>query len=259
MYKNVTLSLFLTLFIITQVQAKPVAKNTYQQKPLEHVDNEEIKNIYSNSVFNRNQWGLTEKEWQRYEKLMQGVRGSISPSNISPIEVLGTHARNDKERMRYAKMWAKVMYEDTDRILAFQMAYNTAFDQMYGHIPFIDDSKLNLPQNQTNNIQLGDRILLFVKLEACKKCNSVARELLLITENKDIQIDIFFLDATKGSDDIKIREWAKNNVYDKSKLKAGKITLNHDNNKLFRITKNPVMEVPVMFKTNVKETIQIFI
>ena len=40
------------------------------------------------------QWGLSHEDWQRYRSLMQGVRGSISPSTLSPIEVLGIHARN---------------------------------------------------------------------------------------------------------------------------------------------------------------------
>ncbi|MEW8057076.1 MAG: TIGR03759 family integrating conjugative element protein, partial [Candidatus Thiodiazotropha sp.] len=48
-------------------------------------------------------WGLSETEWRRYKQLMQGIRGSISPATISPIEVLGIHARDDAERQRYAE------------------------------------------------------------------------------------------------------------------------------------------------------------
>ena len=71
-------------------------------------------------------WDLSETEWRRYKQLMQGVRGSISPSTISPIEVLGIHARDEAERQRYAEAWARVMYEDAGRILAFQHAYDAA-------------------------------------------------------------------------------------------------------------------------------------
>ena len=42
-------------------------------------------------------WGLNETEWRRYLSLMQGIRGSISPGTISPIEVLGIHARDEAE------------------------------------------------------------------------------------------------------------------------------------------------------------------
>ena len=48
-------------------------------------------------------WGLSATEWQRYQQLMQGIRGSVSPATISPIEVLGLHARDSDERRRYAE------------------------------------------------------------------------------------------------------------------------------------------------------------
>lgn len=59
--------------------------------------------------FDRNQWQLRENEWQRYLFLMQGIRGSISPKSLSPLEVLGIHAETDQERKQYAKRWAKLM------------------------------------------------------------------------------------------------------------------------------------------------------
>ena len=68
-------------------------------------------------------WGLSKTEWRRYRSLMQGIRGSVSPATISPIEVLGIHARDDAERRRYAELWAQAMWEDAERILAFQRAY----------------------------------------------------------------------------------------------------------------------------------------
>ncbi len=40
-------------------------------------------------------WKLSQTEWRRYRSLMEGVRGSISPSTLSPIEVLGIHARDE--------------------------------------------------------------------------------------------------------------------------------------------------------------------
>jgi integrating conjugative element protein (TIGR03759 family) len=57
---------------------------------------------------------------------MEGIRGSVSAAIISPIEVLGIHARDDAERRDYAERWAVLMREDVDRILAFQRAYDEA-------------------------------------------------------------------------------------------------------------------------------------
>ena len=77
-------------------------------------------------TFRAEQWGLDLTEWQRYKFLMQGIRGSVSPATLSPIEVLGIHARNSDERRRYAEQWAVMMRDDAERILAFQRAYDDA-------------------------------------------------------------------------------------------------------------------------------------
>ncbi|MEQ8495579.1 MAG: TIGR03759 family integrating conjugative element protein, partial [Gammaproteobacteria bacterium] len=59
-------------------------------------------------------WGLADDEWRRYQSLMAGIRGSISPDMISPIEVLGIHARDAAERRKYAEQWAIMLREDAE-------------------------------------------------------------------------------------------------------------------------------------------------
>ena len=76
---------------------------------------------------------------------MEGIRGSISPSTISPIEVLGIHAEDAVERDRYAETWARMMREDVARILAFQHAYDEAGRRLFPGEQLIDPNRL--PQN----------------------------------------------------------------------------------------------------------------
>ena len=83
-------------------------------------------------------WGLSEIEWQRYRSLLQGIRGSVSPATLSPLEVLGIHARDDAERTRYAEQWAIAMRDDAERILAFQRAYDEANRRLFPDTPLID-------------------------------------------------------------------------------------------------------------------------
>ena len=92
---------------------------------------------------------------------MQGIRGSISPSTISPIEVLGIHARDEAERQRYAEAWARIMYEDAGRILAFQQAYDAAVKRLYPNQPLIDVSRLPGKSAETTEFQSTDRLLFF--------------------------------------------------------------------------------------------------
>lgn len=67
-------------------------------------------------------WSLSVPEIRRARVLMQGPRGAFSSSQLSPIEALGIHARSDAERERYARLFARVSYDDTLRVLAWARA-----------------------------------------------------------------------------------------------------------------------------------------
>lgn len=209
--------------------------------------------------FQREQWNLDETEWSRYQELMKGIRGSISPNNISPIEVLGTHARNDEERMKYARLWVRIMYDDAQRVLAFQRAYSQAFNELYGHLPIIDTSQLNTQRASKSvaQIQTNDRVLLFVKLTDCPECESLVQRVLTTMADKNGQLDIYFTDAKDQQDNSRIRRWAAKQGLDKKKLKQGRITLNHDHGALFGITKQLTTPVPVVYKTDETQTIRL--
>lgn len=230
---------------------------TRHQKP--RYENNSTQSEANQELFVRKQWKLNEIEWQRYKLLMKGIRGSISPNNLSPIEVLGTHARNDEERDKYAKIWAKAMFEDAQRVVAFQHAYDKAQEERYGHINVIDKKRLGLPDRQSNQIKDTDRVLVFIKLESCPFCETLVGKLFSKTQSMEVQIDIFFVDANNKNDDQKIRAWATKHITDHKRLKTGKITLNYDNGKLHQLTKKLLADVPVAFKSNDKETVQLFI
>ncbi|THT98397.1 integrating conjugative element protein [Lampropedia puyangensis] len=85
-------------------------------------------------------WGLSETEMQRAKTLMQGPRASFSVENISPLEVLGIHARNAKERQEYAEKFAKALREDVERTLAFEREFQSAMQRLYPNSPVVDYS-----------------------------------------------------------------------------------------------------------------------
>ena len=64
-------------------------------------------------------WGVTTDEIQRARVLMQpgSARAAFSAPNISPVEVLGIHARTAAERQKYAELFAKALHADTERIV----------------------------------------------------------------------------------------------------------------------------------------------
>ncbi|MCB1764276.1 MAG: TIGR03759 family integrating conjugative element protein [Gammaproteobacteria bacterium] len=178
-------------------------------------------------------WELSETEWRRYQQLMQGIRGSISPSTISPIEVLGIHARDEAERQQYAEAWARAMREDVDRILSFQRAYDTAAKRLYPNEPLIDIDRLPGKSAESSALQSSDRLLFFTS-PACPVCDVLMNKLLQRIEEVN-GIDIYLTELAPG-DDAAVRNWASRHRIKPEWVRSRRITLNHNGGALDRLT-----------------------
>ncbi len=190
-----------------------------------------------------NAWDLSEIEWHRYQALLLGIRGSISPVNLSPIEVLGIHARDSAERRAYAERWARAMREDAERILAFQHAYDAAVKRLFSGQTLIDVGKLQTLPQKTSELQADDRILFFTAV-MCPACDAVLVKLLSHLDAV-AGIDIYITDVSK-TDDAVIRAWAEAHGINAEWVRTQRVTLNHDAGALQTITDGPV-ETPALF------------
>lgn len=182
-------------------------------------------------------WGLSKTEWYRYRALMQGIRGSVSPSTLSPIEVLGIHARDREERRRYAEQWARMMREDAGRILAFQRAYDEAQKRLYPDSMLIDagalDSAHSGPDLEEASVwQPEDRILFFTDTQ-CAACDAIL-ERMLGQLDRFSGMDLYLVDVTAGEESL-IREWAAARQIDPQWVRKQRITLNIDAGALERV------------------------
>ena len=178
-------------------------------------------------------WDLSATQWRRYKELMQGVRGSISPAAISPIEVLGIHARDQDERRRYAEMWARAMREDVSRILAFQHAYDEAGRRLYPNEQLIDLDRLPGRGDKTGSLQPGDRVLFFTRPD-CPACDALLGKLLKHIDNV-AAIDIY-ITGVKTGDDQAVRDWAADHSIKPEWVHSHRVTLNHEVGVLERLT-----------------------
>ena len=178
-------------------------------------------------------WGLSATEWQRYQALMQGIRGSVSPATISPIEVLGIHARDREERRRYAETWARTLHDDVDRILAFQRAYDDAAKRLYPNVPLVDIARLPRKVDKRTTFQSGDRVLFFTGAE-CPACDRVLNRLLKRVDEFG-GLDIYLTDLVPG-DDAAVRAWATEHKIDPALVHSRRVTLNHDAGALAKLT-----------------------
>lgn len=181
-----------------------------------------------------NAWGLSEHEWRRYKTLMRGIRGSISPPTISPIEVLGIHARDDVERRKYAERWARAMREDVDRILLFQRAYDAAGKRLFPNEQLIDVARLPPKTPAKNTFRPADRLLFFARPD-CPSCELLLGKLLKRID-QIAGIDIY-LSGIEPGDDAAVRDWASAHEIDPKWVRSRRITLNHDAGALEKLTK----------------------
>lgn len=174
------------------------------------------------------QWHLSLKEWRRYKFLMRGIRGSLSP-HISPIEALGIAARTDAKRTHYARLWARMMAQDTAQVLAFQRAYDVAWRTLYPHMKAVSDGW----SSKAGGLEPGDRLLFFTRRH-CAECDRRLTHLLTTLDSRHgIGLDIYLTGAL-GDDDV--RAWARGHAIPVAAVKRGTITLNHADGILKRLT-----------------------
>lgn len=91
-------------------------------------------------------WDLSAQEMQRALVLAKGPRAAFSVANLSPIEVLGIHARTPAERRKYAEAFARAHHQDVERVLAWNRAFTHAMQQLYPAEPVIAYTGVDRPQ-----------------------------------------------------------------------------------------------------------------
>lgn len=162
-------------------------------------------------------WGLQPAEWSRYRELMQGPLGVYSP-DLDPLTALGIEARSDAERAHYAALQVKAEAQRAEKELAYQRAYDAAWQQMYP-----SQQRVGLPGAKTPEV--GDtgsgRLAVFVKAD-CPACTQRVQQL----QDAGTAFDLYMVGS--GGDDARIRQWAVQAGIDPARVRAHTITLNHD-------------------------------
>ncbi len=161
------------------------------------------------------QWGLSDADWGRYQSLMKGARGIMSPG-LDPLTTLGVETDNSAERRRLAELWVKHEYARAEKELAFQREINSAWLRLYPEMLAVNMGNAAGIAHDTQG-----RLALFVK-ESCSRCD--ARLAAVVADNRPVDI---YLVGSDGSDD-KIRAWAISHSIPVDKVRSRQITLNHD-------------------------------
>ncbi|HCI9483981.1 TIGR03759 family integrating conjugative element protein [Raoultella ornithinolytica] len=168
------------------------------------------------------EWGLSTEDYQRYQQLMNGLRGIQSPG-LDPLSALGIEARTPAERRQFAEKWVKEEFARTQKELEFQREINAAWQRLYP-----DRLPVNLGNAAGVARDTGGRLALFVKSKDCPTCN--ARLSAVLSDNRPV--DIYLVDS-EGNDDT-LRQWARAHHIPAEKVRTHQITLNHDGGRWLR-------------------------
>lgn len=189
-------------------------------------------------------WQLDRTELERAESLKASFRQYISDRQISPLEVLGIHARTDAERNRYARRWAKLMIEDAERVLAFQRAYDSAVRDLLDDQPLIELARLPVRASPIPKLLPSDRLAVFVKLD-CAACDDVLQRVFRAGRNV-AGIDVYVKGLPEG-DELALNRWAHRQGIPPSVVHAKRITLNFDEGLLAHVHPR-ARELPVVMR-----------
>jgi integrating conjugative element protein (TIGR03759 family) len=167
------------------------------------------------------QWGLSDSDWSRYQTLMKGERGIMSPG-LDPLTALGVETDNSAERRRLAELWVKHEYQRTEKELAFQRDVNAAWLRLYP-----ETLAVNMGANAAGIAHdTQGRLALFLK-EDCSRCD--ARLAAVLADNRPVDLYLVGIDSDDG-----LRAWAVKHNIPVEKVRSRQITLNHDNGLWFR-------------------------
>lgn len=142
------------LAVATTAQAQTQTQRTQEtQTQLGQSNAQRIAQAHSrldaNDLLVAQIWGLSEEEMIRAKVLLKGPRAAFSVENLSPVEALGIHARDEKERQRYAEMFARALQADVERSLAWNKAFQQAQSRIYPNQKVIDFEGLPVVEGST--------------------------------------------------------------------------------------------------------------
>ncbi len=175
-------------------------------------------------------WDISVSDWERYEQIMLG-KGQYLWKDLDPITVLGLNAPSDSERKKYAVKLAKLEFTNAQKIILLDRAYNKAFHDLYGKLPVVDPSKLNIGRAKASLLsvpkssvigEFGDRYIAFVNTQ-CSTCNSMLKQVLGSLQ-LGVSLDIHFKNDSRQA----ITQWATKQGISPESVEVGTITLNPD-------------------------------
>ena len=205
-----------------------IADTAINQTTVESAQDSTIESTSTN--YSAKVWNISTDDWVRYEQIMQS-RGKYLWKDLDPITILGLNARSDRERNRYAELLAKQEFNNAQKVILLDRAYNQAFLKLYGQLPVVDTSQLTISRAKASLLtvpraqvkgEFGDRYIAFVNTQ-CRACDELIQQALSSLQ-LGVSVDIHFKNDSRQA----ITQWAAKQRITPQSVEIGTVTLNPD-------------------------------
>jgi integrating conjugative element protein (TIGR03759 family) len=193
-------------------------------------------------------WGLSIDEEKRYLFLMQNQSGlHYAKKDVSPVEVLGINARDDKERAYYSILYAKQTLQRTAKELAFYSESGLAFNalvQQYA-LPVVhpfDADSYSPYHYEPLTLQNHDDLEFFIYENDPVK-PIISSLIASMTKNPGIRLHIYFID--QAITQAQMDDWIKVQAVPEGLVRSKAITLNRGANEFAKFNDKP--RVPALY------------
>ncbi|KZN63372.1 hypothetical protein [Pseudoalteromonas luteoviolacea] len=146
-------------------------------------------------------WGISQDEYDRYLYLKNNTpRGYFTP-NSNPIYYLGIEARSEAERNKYARLIAKMEYENFEKVQEFSKLIQKHQSELYASEGVIDpnflkEAALKASLSAKKNSSVGFKSYIYVDTECVLKCKEIIdAEIFKLVKGRTKQIHIIFPDS----------------------------------------------------------------
>ena len=213
----------------TTVGDQQISNDALKQTGLENFQDEVMSDtevqLTDSQLHQAKIWGLSETEEKRYLKLLNSRSGIYYQGlRMTPVDILGLNARNDEERLRFAKIAAQQEAQKVSQNIAWNNAFYKAYNNLFKNVPVVgevDLSPYSPLAHKPIELSAGSHLYLFIREDDPLK--TILFQLYgAIKNSPNSKLHLMFL----GMNEESIQLWANQNQIPFELVNAKQISLN---------------------------------
>lgn len=205
-------------------------------------------------------WRISEKEEKRYIMLMQNKAGTYyKDKNMTPVEVLGMNARDNKERHYYAQLQTEQMIERSAKEKAFGADVQESMDALHKASGFptvrrYDVRKYSPYSKHALQLLPGDKLVFFTK--TTEQVKPITSQLIKsVSKTKNTQLDVFLVDQSINSE--KANKWARSQSIPVDLVSSKRITINLGKGQIKKVSKKEKTPLLILIRNGESASVDV--